>query len=321
MTEIIHPKDRDRYLQNLHKLRETNQPVEIEFRIQHKDKSIRWFSQACQTVFPEGEFLGLRGSNRDITDKKMIQKELQIYREKLEELVKQRTAELERSNHELQQFAYVASHDLQEPLRMVASFVQLIADKYSDKLDEKGLNYIHFAVDGAMRLQNLIQGLLSYSRVESTAQISEATDCNEVLQDVKQNLFPLITETQAEIIIDHLPVVMADRIQMMQLFQNLLGNAIKFRGADKPRIHISVTESSENYIFSVKDNGIGIEPQYAERIFVIFQRLHHRDAYPGTGIGLAICKKIVERHGGRLFVQSEPGKGSTFMFTLPKEAS
>jgi light-regulated signal transduction histidine kinase (bacteriophytochrome) len=300
-------------------LRETNQPVEIEFRIQHKDKSIRWFSQACQTVFHEGEFLGLRGSNRDITDKKMIQKELQIYREKLEELVKQRTAELERSNHELQQFAYVASHDLQEPLRMVASFVQLIADKYSDKLDEKGLNYIHFAVDGAMRLQNLIQGLLSYSRVESTAQISEATDCNEVLQDVKQNLFPLITETQSEIIIDHLPVVMADRIQMMQLFQNLLGNAIKFRGADKPRIHISVTESSEDYIFSVKDNGIGIPKEDIPYIWDRFYKVDKSrdDSKTGTGLGLAIAKYLIELLNCTIDIESELGKGTKIRVGLP----
>ncbi len=243
---------------------------------------------------------------RDITERKQV-----------EEALAQRTKELERSNAELQQFAYVASHDLQEPLRMVANFTQLLAQRYKGKLDADADDFMAFAVDGAKRMQQLIQDLLAYSRVTTKHKNFEVTDCESVLKGALRNVHAAIEESGASVTRDSLPTVMADRSQLLQLFQNLIGNALKFRGEECPRIHISAQRNSKEWVFSVRDNGIGVEPQYAERIFVMFQRLHNRSEYPGTGIGLTICKRIVERHGGKIWVESQPGKGSTFFFTLP----
>jgi PAS domain S-box-containing protein len=227
-------------------------------------------------------------------------------------------AELQRSNRELEQFAYVASHDLQEPLRMVSSYTQLLARRYSDKLDQDARDFIHYAVDGANRMQQLIQDLLSFSRVTTKGQPRTQIQSQEVLMEALSNLEATITETGARITHDHLPEVYADRIQLTQVFQNLIGNAIKFRKPDDiPRIHISSRQQETMWIFSVQDNGIGMDPKYFDRIFTIFQRLHTRQAYPGTGIGLALCKRIVERHGGCIWVESEPDKGTVFWFTLP----
>ena len=238
-------------------------------------------------------------------------------RQKLEESV----AELGRSNADLQQFAYVASHDLQEPLRMVSSYTQLIARRYKGKLDADADEFIAFAVDGANRMQRLIQDLLAYSRVNTTGRQFEPTAMETVLKAALDNLTNAVKESQAIITHDPLPAVMGDDKQLAQLFQNLLSNAIKFGGAQPPRIHISAKQADGEWLFSVRDHGIGIDPQYADRIFVIFQRLHTRAEYPGTGIGLAICKKIVERHGGRMWVESELGKGATFCFTMRDEES
>lgn len=226
-------------------------------------------------------------------------------------------AELSRSNSDLQQFAYVASHDLQEPLRMVASYVQLLARRYKGKLDSDADEFIEYAVDGANRMQNLINDLLVYSRVTSQGQVFEPVDCNGVLEEVLNNMQVAVEESRAVVTHDSLPTVMADERQLGQLFQNLIANAIKFHGAESPRVHVSAERRPGDWLFSVRDNGIGMEPQYAERIFVIFQRLHNREEYPGTGIGLAICKKIVERHGGHIWVVSQIGQGATFQFTLP----
>lgn len=236
----------------------------------------------------------------------------------LEQETRQRQ-ELARSNVELQQFAYVASHDLQEPLRMVTSYLQLLERRYKDRLDESANDFIGYAVEGAIRMKTLINDLLFYSRIETQGKSSETIDCNEVVKQAISNLQLAISENQAVITQDDLPELVADRTQLIHLFQNLVGNAIKFRGTASPTIHISVELQNEKWFFRVKDDGIGIDPQYAERIFIIFQRLHNRTEYLGTGIGLAICKKIIERHDGNIWVESEPGKGSTFCFTIPDQ--
>lgn len=226
-------------------------------------------------------------------------------------------SELRRSNQELEQFAYVASHDLQEPLRKIASFCNLLESRYADRLDERGGTYLHYIVDGAMRMQALVNDLLLYSRVTTRGQEFAPTDTNEVLQDALANLEMAATENDAHITHDSLPGVRADARQLVRVFQNIIGNAIKYRGEAPPRIHVTAVQENNEWVFSVRDNGIGIAPEYAERIFVIFQRLHTREEYGGTGIGLAVCKKIVERHGGRIWLESQEGCGATFRFTLP----
>jgi len=225
--------------------------------------------------------------------------------------------ELRRSNAELEQFAYVASHDLQEPLRTVASYCQLLERRYKDKLDQSAMDYIGFAVAGAKRMQLLISDLLQFSRVGTRGKEFTPTDCGEVFSDAVSNLHQAIVESGAQVTCDKLPVVIGDRVQLGQLFQNLMGNAIKFRGERVPVIHVGALVEGSDVVLSVRDNGIGIDPQHRERIFQIFQRLHERDKYPGTGIGLAVCKKIVERHGGRIWVEGAPDEGSTFLFSLP----
>ena len=238
-------------------------------------------------------------------------------RKRAEEALREKTEELARSNRDLEQFAYVASHDLQEPLRMVTSYVQLLAKRYRGKLDSDANEFVSFAVDGALRMWKLINDLLTYSRVGVRGKELEPTDCETVLDQSLNNLKVAIEENGAVVTHDPLPTVMADNPQLVQLFQNLIGNAIKFRGNELPRVHVSASRNGSAWIFSVCDNGIGIAPEYAKRIFIIFQRLHSREKYPGTGIGLSICQKIVERHGGRIWVESEVGKGAAFYFTLP----
>jgi len=235
------------------------------------------------------------------------------------EQLEEQTTELARSNAELAQFAYVASHDLQEPLRMITSYLQLLERRYQGQLDQDADDFIAFAIDGATRMQQLIRDLLAYSRVGTSNQSFAAVDCQVILKQVLDNLQMAIRESGAIVIYDELPTVMADPTRLSQLFQNLLANAIKFRSVRTPQIQISARHLSQpkEWLFAIADNGIGIEPSYFDRIFLIFQRLHTRTEYPGTGIGLAICKKIVDRHGGRIWVESTVGQTTTFYFTLP----
>ncbi len=242
----------------------------------------------------------------DITKQKQAEIELQ-----------QITIALQRSNQELERFAYVASHDLREPLRMVTRFSQLLAERYRGKLDEDADEFIGYITEGAARMDMLVNDLLEYSRVGSRARPLERTNLNLVLGEALRNLAVSIEENDADIRWEVLPTVLADHTQMIQVFQNLLSNAIKFRGEEPPVIRIGAWQDGDAWLITVKDNGIGIDPLYAEKVFEIFQRLHNRDKYPGTGIGLAICRRIVERHGGRIWVESAEGEGSAFAFTLP----
>jgi PAS domain S-box-containing protein len=243
---------------------------------------------------------------RDVTERKRSEAELATQR-----------AELARSNAELEQFAYVASHDLQEPLRMVSSYTQLLAREYGGKLDENAERYIDFAVDGVKRMQQLINDLLAYSRVGTRGREFEVVNLETVLERVLSNLQVVIDESGVKLSADDLPKIVGDPLQIMQVVQNLIANAIKFRGEAPLEVYVGAERGDSEWVFYVKDNGIGIAPKYADRIFLIFQRLHSRRKYEGTGIGLAICKRIVERHGGRIWFKSEVGQGATFFFSIP----
>jgi light-regulated signal transduction histidine kinase (bacteriophytochrome) len=231
---------------------------------------------------------------------------------------KRAEAELSRSNRDLEQFAYVASHDLQEPLRMVAGFLQLLRDRHAGKLDGKAKEYIGFAVEGAGRMSQLISDLLEYSRVQTRTPQPAPTDMKTVFRQAVANCQASIRQAQAAVTCEDLPTVLGDQAQLVQLLQNLLGNAVKFRRPDAPpEVRVGARRQADHWLFWVQDNGIGIQEDQAERLFLIFQRLHAQEKYPGTGIGLAICKKIVERHGGRIWVEPMPGGGSKFLFTIP----
>ena len=225
--------------------------------------------------------------------------------------------ELARSNEKLEQFAYISSHGLQEPLRMISIYLQLLQRRYQGNFDDKADKYINFAVDGAVRMHSLINDHLEYSRVTTSTREYETTDCEVILNQVLSNLKMIIKENNATISHGPLPEIMADSTQIIQIFQNLIFNGIKFHSEQAPKIYIAAEKKASEWIFSVHDNGIGIYPQYSEKIFEIFKRLNSREKYPGTGIGLSICKRIVEGHSGRILVESELGKGSTFYFTLP----
>ena len=244
------------------------------------------------------------------------EQKLRRERQQAQAALASKVAELARSNRDLEQFAYVASHDLQEPLRMVAAYTQLLAERYRGKLDENADKYIAYAVEGAVRMQALIQDLLTFSRVGSSGAEPSCVDCNRVVDEVLQNLRAAMQESDAVINRGNLPSVEANQTQMIQLFQNLIGNAIKFRGAGAPVITITGEKRDGMALFTVVDNGIGIAAEHRELIFVIFQRLHTRGEYSGNGVGLAICKKIVERHGGRIWAEPRAGEGTTFHFTL-----
>jgi light-regulated signal transduction histidine kinase (bacteriophytochrome) len=238
-------------------------------------------------------------------------------RKQVEEDLRRTLQELARSNRELEQFAYVTSHDLKEPLRMVTGFTGLLKDRYQGKLDAKADQYISFAADAAARMHELIDDMLSYARVGRDS-LTESTDVAVAVARALGNLQGSIEQAGARITCDALPTVRANAVELVQLFQNLVGNAIKFRSERPPEVHLSARRRDGEWVFTVRDNGIGIDPKYRDRIFVIFERLHTRDRYPGTGIGLAICKKIVERHGGEIWVESKVGEGATFKFLIPE---
>jgi len=324
---LLHPDDRERVLAEDERTEATGEPFRAEYRQYTRDREVIWVRDEATLVRDdEGRPMFWQGVMFDITEQKR-------YEEKLAALVE----ELRRSNVELEQFAYVASHDLQEPLRMVASYTQLLARRYEGKLDAEADEFIGYAVDGANRMQKLINDLLTYSRVGTRGRELVPTDSGAAFEAACANLRKAIEEAEAEVVLsssEELPVVRGDHTQLVQLFQNLIANAIKFSREGKPvRVEVGSsplgrgssggsssssggTSKEGEYLFWVKDNGIGIEERYRERIFRIFQRLHGKEEYGGTGIGLAVCKKIVERHGGRIWVDSEVGEGTTFHFTL-----
>jgi len=310
VKELSHPEDRDISDAPRERIRRGEaESARFEKRYLRADGAVIWCEVAVALV-------------RDVYG--VPQYEVAIFdevtdRKKAEARLREAHEELKRSNAELEQFAYVASHDLQEPLRMVASYAQLLGRRYEAKLDGDAREFMAYIVDGASRMKQLIEDLLAYSRVGTKGAEFKRVNAEDALKRALFNLRVAIQEAGAVVTNDPLPTLSGDEVQLGQLLQNLMSNALKFRSDSVPRIHIGVTESAKEYTFEVRDNGIGIEPQYYERIFMVFQRLHNKGEYPGTGIGLAICKKVVERHGGRIWVESRPGAGSSFYFTLPKE--
>jgi PAS domain S-box-containing protein len=279
----------------------TGQQFDMVFPLRGADGVFRPFLTRVLPVKDDhGKIVRWFGTNTDITEQMEMQRSL------------------ERSNAELQQFAYLASHDLQEPLRMVISYLSLLDRKFKGELDPQAKEYIDHAVDGGARMRQLIDDLLEYSRIETKAKEFASVDMKEVVESTIKILQLSIDESKAEIYVEPMPKIMGDGSRMQQVMQNLISNSLKFHGPERPMVHISAREGIKEWTFSVKDNGIGFNVEYAERIFQMFQRLHNQDQYPGTGVGLAIVKKIVERHGGRIWVESEVGKGATFFFTIPK---
>jgi two-component system CheB/CheR fusion protein len=314
----IHPEDFPGFLKKQAEVlkNKTSLYWEDEYRFRKKDGRYAYvFDKGYIIRNAEGKATRLIGATRDVSDRK----ESEALLLELNNRLKQRADELAASNVELERFAYIASHDMQEPLRMITSFLQLFKKKYEDHIDETAEQYINFAVDGADRMKKLIMDLLEYSRVGSNKDDISDIDTNILLNEVVNVFVSRIDEMKATILVDpNLPVVKANKTQLFQLFQNLVGNALKYHTGESPLVHITGKEEEHYFIFSVQDNGIGIKPIFFEKIFVLFQRLHHKTEYSGTGIGLAICKKIVERHGGRIWVESEPGKGSCFYFSISK---
>jgi PAS domain S-box-containing protein len=313
----VHPQDVKAMIdKRSHILFHTNELYwEDEYRFRKSDGTYAYvFDKGYIIRNTEGKAERMIGATQDVSQRK----ESEALLHELNNRLKKRAEELVSSNIELERFAYVASHDLQEPLRMITSFLQLFRKRYEGKIDETADQYIHFAVDGAERMKILIMDLLEYSRVGSSAELFQEIDLDELLHELKAVFYKTCEEKGATIRFDAMPVVKANRTQLFQLFQNLVSNALKYHGEQAPEIVITCRQEADEYIFSVKDNGIGIDPLFHEKIFVIFHRLHSRSEYGGTGIGLAICKKIVERHGGKIWVESELGKGSNFFFSISR---
>lgn len=305
---LVNEEDLSHIQKAINKALKLDLPYETVFRTKPRKGKTKYIStKALVYKDKHGKPVSFTGVCFDVTG----------LREGTEKLILKLNEELLRSNTELENFAYVASHDLQEPLRMISSFTQLLSQQYKDKLDDKAQEYIHFAVDGSKRMYDLLNGLLAYSRINSKRKEFNRIELNRVLESATKNLSLKIEERNAVIKSDELPAVIADENQMIQLFQNLIANSIKF-STESPSVYISSESDNDHYLISIKDEGMGIEPQYFDRIFQMFQRLHPKEQFEGTGIGLAVCKRIVERHGGSIWVESEYGKGSTFFFTIPK---
>ncbi len=303
----LHPDDRDRALETVRAYQAGETPhFELEHRLRHKDGSYRWIlARGTCLRDADGRAYRMVGSHIDVTARKLA-----------EERLKRTAAALEQSNRDLEQFAYIASHDLQEPVRMMSSYLQALAKQHAENLPGNAHSLIDLSLDAGRRIQQLINDLLAYSRVQTRPVSLRPVDCNEVFEHAVENLRLAIEENSAEVTGDDLPIVVGDYTQLVQLLQNLIGNAIKFRREEPPRVHVSAHRSGERWTLAVHDNGIGIEAEYAATIFEVFRRLHTSDRYPGTGIGLAVCKRIIERHGGEIWFESEPGRGTTFYFTL-----
>lgn len=314
--ETLHPDDRETFLKKRAQVLNGNDSLDFEHRILLPDGTIRYVHERGNLFKDQhGKPMRYSGTVQDITQRKLYEQAL----EKANQELSERAEQLSRSNAELERFAFIASHDLQEPLRMVSSFLQLVEKRYKDKLDEAGKQYIQYAVSGAERMKKLINDLLAYSRLENTEVELTEVDMNQVLNEVVNNLQETIAENNAILTINPMPILSNGNFSgLVQLLQNLIGNAIKYRSELQPEIRISAKEEDNHWQFAVNDNGIGIEPDYFEKIFVIFQRLHNMSEYSGTGIGLAICKKIVEQHKGKIWVYSKENEGSTFYFTIKK---
>jgi len=301
--DFVHPDDRNATIEAVSQLAAQREVTRFVNRYRCRDGSYRWMEWRSA---PAGEFI--YAAARDITENRKVEDRIQRY-----------TEDLQRSNKELEQFAYIASHDLQEPLRSVSSFSQLLARRYQGRLDSDADEFIGFIVTGVTRMQTLINDLLAYSRVGTRGKPFAPVSCEAMVQAARENLEAAFVESGAVVTHDPLPTVPGDSTQLVQLFQNLFSNSIKFRRLEEaPHIHVSAVRQQGVWRLSVGDNGVGIDPEFFQRVFIIFQRLHGREEYPGTGIGLALCKKIVERHGGRMWVESGSGKGSTFFFTIPE---
>jgi len=305
--ERVHSEDREIVALAVDQAIRDRKAFSLHHRLVRPDEEVRVIHARGDVLLdPEGKPVRIHGTGQDVTELKHAERELA-----------RRTLELERSNGELERFAYVASHDLQEPLRAVASHVQILEQDYRGRLDEEADECIRRAVEGAKRMHDLINDYLAYSRVRSGSEPLRPTSSVKALDSALKHLSQSIRESSASVTSDELPEVLADEVQLVQLFQNLVGNAVKFHGDEPPRVHVSAARAANTWLFSVRDNGIGIDPEHSGRIFSLFKRLHTQERYPGTGIGLAICKKIIDRHGGRIWVESMPGMGATFRFTLP----
>ncbi len=303
----LFPDDADKYMNRYRKIMNSGIGQDFEDVIE-LSFGTRWYLSSTQPFRnAENKILGVQVISKDITERKEMVEKMQITLD-----------ELKRSNEELEQFAYIASHDLQEPLRMVSGYLRLIEKRYKNKLDEEAEEFINFAVDGASRMRVLINDLLAYSRITTQSKELKLIDLNEISQRTQRNLQELIKENNAVITYDNLPKIMGDDIQINRVMQNLINNAIKFNENEAPEVSVSLDSRSEDYVISIKDNGIGISLEEKDNIFKLFKRLHSKNEYAGTGMGLAICRKIIELHGGKIWVESELGKGSDFCFSIPK---